>query len=195
MSFSSSPSVDLTRREAIRRAGLLLGVALSPSLLNGVLRAKSGVAASAAPKASFSASQTETVAAVAERIIPRTDTPGAIDVGVPAFIDLMYGEYMTDEEKRTIAAGLADLEKRSKAAHTLSFAELAPAQQDALLKAIAVESQKKQKTFFHQMREATVLGFYSSEQIGKNVLHYNPVPGRFDPCVPIAEVGNVNWTK
>ena len=32
------------------------------------------------------------------------------------------------------------------------------------------------------------------EQVGKNVLHYDPVPGRYDGCVPIDQVGRRNWT-
>jgi tRNA-dihydrouridine synthase B len=33
-------------------------------------------------------------AAIADRILPRTSTPGARGVGVPAFIDRLYGEFI-----------------------------------------------------------------------------------------------------
>jgi hypothetical protein len=39
-----------------------------------------------------------------------------------------------------------------------------------------------------------VFGYFTSEQVGRNVLHYDPVPGRYDACVPIDEVGRRNWT-
>lgn len=192
----ASSAVDgLTRREAIRRAALLLGVALSPALVDNVLGARKQRAPGPANASSFTDSELDTVSAVAERIIPRTDTPGAIDVGVPAFMDLMYSGYMTLEDRKVIAAGLADLEKRSQSTHGKNFAELDSSRQDALLTAVARDSEKRQRTFFHQMRELTVLGYYTSEEVGKNILHYDPVPGAFLPCVPISEVGNVNWTK
>jgi hypothetical protein len=44
------------------------------------------------------------------------------------------------------------------------------------------------------MREATILGYFTSEEVGRKVLHYDPVPGRYDPCVPIGDVGSVVWT-
>jgi hypothetical protein len=31
--------------------------------------------------------------------------------------------------------------------------------------------------------------------VGREVLHYDPVPGRWDPCVPLAEVGDRLWTR
>jgi hypothetical protein len=39
-----------------------------------------------------------------------------------------------------------------------------------------------------------VLGYFTSEQVGRNVLLYDPVPGRYDGCVPIDQVGRRNWT-
>jgi len=193
---SSVNSHTMTRREAIKRAALFLGVAISPSLLTGALHAATtSVAFGALPPAFLSAKQLETIAALAERILPRTDTPGAIDVGVPAFIDLMVGKYFSADERRMFTAGLAEFDAVSAAKHQGAFASLPIAQQDALLMELAVASQKKDKTFCHQIRELTVVGYFTSENVGRNVLHYDPVPGRFDACVPLSEVGNRSWTK
>lgn len=197
-SFASS---DLTRREALKRAATLLGVAISPSILAGVLRAQ---AAPASRSASAGASgkpthltpkQFEAVAAIAERILPRTDTPGAQDVGVPAFVDLMYGEYMTDDEKRVFVAGLAEIDAVAAKQHRREFMKLSAAEQETALRRIAEASQKKEKTFFHLMKELTIVGYFTSEPVGKTVLKYDPIPGRYDPCIPLSEVGNVSWTR
>ena len=194
---TDNESSAITRREAIRRTVLLLGVAISPSLLGGVMQAAQSVAAAgAASKPVYlSANQAATAGAIAERIIPRTDTPGALDVGVPAFIDLMFGKFMSAEERKLFAAGLAEVDVRSGTAHRRSFAQLDTAQQDSLLKTLAEESQEKAATFFHQMKELTLLGYFTSEPVGKNVLHYDPVPGKFQADIPLAEVGNRSWTK
>src|SRR6185436_5462094 len=88
----------MTRREAIKRATLVLGMALSPSILAGVMHAQPASTGTSEKPRYLNARQFETAAAIAERIIPKTETPGALDVGVPVFIDLMYGEYMTPDE-------------------------------------------------------------------------------------------------
>ena len=185
----------ITRREAIKRAALILGVAISPSILAGVLSAQPAASGAKTTRTYLDPKKSATAGAVAERIIPRTDTPGAIDAGVPAFIDLMYGEYMTAGEQRVLVAGLAEIESTSVRLHHQSFTQLSAEQQDALLRSIADSSQKKEKTFFHQIKELTVLGYFTSEPVGKNVLHYDPIPGRYDGCIPLAEVGNVSWTR
>ena len=196
-SLSSAPvqtqRVDpMTRRAALKRAALFLGVALTPSLIANVLHA----AATPGTKAVFlSPAQLDLVTAIAERILPRTDTPGATDVGVPAFVDLMLGNYSTETERKVFAAGLDEVNAASFAAHAQSFVKISDTQQDAILLKIAVASQKKEKTFFHQIKELTVVGYFTSEIVGRTVLHYDPVPGRYEGCVPISEVGNVLWTK
>lgn len=194
-----NPSSDsLTRREAIQRAVALLGVALAPSILAGVARAQAAAASSvgaAAKPVHLSSSHFAIVSAAAERILPRTDTPGALDVGVPAFIDLMVGEFMTAEEKRMFIAGPGEVDAASQTAHRRGFAQLAAAEQEAVLKRIAEASQAKERSFFHQLRELTLLGYFTSEPVGKHVTHYDPIPGSYQSCVPLSEVGNRAWTR
>lgn len=185
----------ITRREAIRRTAMMLGVAVTPSLVSSVMRAQKAAAAGIAPPRFLSAGQFAIAGAIAERILPKTDTPGARDVGVPAFLDDMYGKYMTEEEKGVFAAGLADVDTLSKTTGQRGFAGLMPAQQDAVLTKVAVAAQKQEKTFFHLIKELTLLGYFTSEAIGKDVLHYDPIPGRYDGCIPLSDVGNRSWTR
>ena len=185
----------ITRREAIRRTALALGVALSPSLLSGVMSGQVATRTAADAPTYLSSPQFATVRAIAERIIPKTDTPGAIDVGVPAFIDLMYGKYLTETEKRVFAAGLADVARLSTEQGHRGFVQLSSVQQDALLTQVAKAAEQQEKTFFHLMKELTLLGYFTSEPVGKKVLHYDPIPGRFEGCIPLSDVGNVSWTR
>ncbi len=191
MNASPTPSgaQGINRREAIRRAAVLAGVAFSPAWLSLVER---GAAAAQGP--ALSAGQLADVSAAAERILPRTDTPGAIDAGVPAFISALYSGFMSDAERHMLTSGLDRLDVASRAAHGTVFAALTVDQQDAVLRGIAVAEEGQPQGFFRLFRSATILGYFTSEQVGKNVLHYDPIPGRYDGCVPLGDVGNRNWT-
>jgi hypothetical protein len=197
------------RREAIRRAALLAGVVVAPEWLMAVDPAFAKASASAKATADepagtqvgpvaagsrLTSAHAAIAGAVADRILPRTDTPGAADVGVPAFIDRLYGEFMTPAERQMLTDGLEAVDAAARIAHGSGFSTLTADRQDALLRTIARAEEGKPSGFFRLIRSATILGYFTSEQVGRNVLHYDPVPGRYDGCVPIDQVGRRNWT-
>lgn len=189
----SGDSFDMNRREAIKRAALFIGTAISVSTMAGALNAQSTIGGSSGKPNHFSRAKFELVGAIADRILPKTDTPGALDVGVAEFVDVMYGEYMTAEDKKTFAKGLSDVNKASRSACKARFAKLTGEQQDDVLRGIAKASEGKENTFFHKIRELTITGYFTSETVMKNVLNYDFIPGAYHACVPISETGNVVW--
>src|SRR6267378_6464466 len=83
--------------------------------------------------------QNETVATIAELIIPKTDTPGAREAGVPAFIDVMLADWGDDDQRQMIAAGLANVDERSRATCGKDFIGCTPAQQSEILEDLDYE--------------------------------------------------------
>src|SRR2546425_10951005 len=63
----------------------------------------------------LNAHQNETVATIAELIIPKTDTPGAREAGVPAFIDVMLADWAGDDQRQMFTAGLAEAGEPARA--------------------------------------------------------------------------------
>ena len=180
----------ISRREAIRRAALLAGVVVAPEWLMAVDQAVTP----AAQGPRLTSAHAAIAGAVADRILPRTDTPGAADVGVPAFIDRLYGEFMTPAERQMLTDGLNAVDAAARSAHGSGFSTLTADRQDALLRTIARAEEGRDQGFFRLIRSATILGYFTSEPVGRNVLHYDPVPGRYDGCIPIDQVGRRNWT-
>jgi hypothetical protein len=178
----------ISRRDAIRRAALLAGVALAPDWIELAARAQSPAA-----RAYFTPAQGAVIAAAAERILPRTDTPGALDAGVPAFLDRFYGEFMNAGDQQLLVSAIDEIEAAAKAAHSAAFATLSPAQQDAVLRGVATAQQDRTPSSFALLRTVTILGYFTSEIVGRTVLHYDPIPGAYDACVPIEQVGRRNW--
>ena len=194
---------SIDRREALRRAALLLGGALAAPAAARLLAACE--AAHAAPAAwaprALTPAQLEQVAAIAERIIPTTDTPGARAAGVHRFIDVMLAEYYDGAERAQFVAGLAEVDSRAREAHGRSFVRCSAARQTALLAHLDGEAfgadrrtdASAAQAFFRRMKELTVLGYYTSQPGATKELRYERVPGRYDGCVPLARVGRA-WS-
>ena len=132
----------------------------------------------------LSKAQGQVARALANVIFPKTDTPGAIDVGVPQMMDLVYGKYMDDEEKTLFAGGLDGLS-------AAGFADLSETDQAAAVTTMADSMDATDKAFLRKVRELTITGYFNSEEVCKNVTTYDPIPGSYVACVPISETGNV----
>ncbi|MCC6365226.1 MAG: gluconate 2-dehydrogenase subunit 3 family protein [Bryobacterales bacterium] len=88
----------------------------------------------------FTDSEFETVKSLADLIIPRTDTPGAVDAGVPFYIDYVVNS--NEEWKRQFRDGLAWLDRKSSSTHGKRFHELEEARQTALVTPLAAAADK-----------------------------------------------------
>ena len=131
-------------------------------------------------------------AAVSERIIPTTDTPGAIAAEVPAFIEMMLSEWYWPAERDTVMGGLTAMDAFARKNHGKPFAAVTHEQQDAILTlAMQQTLPDAPKDSFEHLRQLVIFGYYSSE-IGCTVERvYVPVPGRYDGAYPYSEVNRV----
>src|SRR5256886_15818064 len=174
MTQTSNDLID--RREALRRAALLLGGALSASTVAGVLagcEARRTPDGAWAPRA-LSSDQLDLVATIAEHILPETDTPGARAVGVHRFIDAMLADSFPDEERRHFLAGLSDVDARAQRSCGRAFLRCTVAEQRALLEqldreafaATASPPDRLPVAVFRTMKELTLVGSYTSQASG-----------------------------
>ena len=191
----------IARREAIGRLALgSLGVAAAPVWLEALTaraieRAEGWsterAAATAAwkPKA-LTAHQAETVATIAELIIPQTETAGARAARVHEFID----EVLYDDDPATrnkFFNGLSWIDQRSRGRYGVDFLKASPEQQVEILTPLSlpadpastpaaqkesayVPTQPLQQDrperppevaldFFRAMKSLTITGYYTSE--------------------------------
>lgn len=195
----------MNRREALQRTALVLGYTISAPLAAAVLNGcKAKPAITFVPKF-FNEDQARLISALAETILPRTETPGAIDAGVPGFIDDIVATVYGPAEQKNFSDGLAALAEQARAEIGDDFVDATPEQQLSFVKKQNTEllsgndaSQSegwwaagtgKTKPFFLELKELTVLGFFTSEPGATQVLQYKQVPGPFKGCVPLSEVG------
>lgn len=186
----------MDRRTALKRTALMMGGALSSSAIAGVLNGCTAKKQVDWKPVFLTEDQAAATAELAERIIPATDTPGAKDVGIPEFMDMMLNDVYTEEEQQHFVDGIAKLNQDSQSQYGEDFANLEPEQMDAIIQmqADAVQGYEGQgKPFFLMAKELVMLGFYTSEIGATQVLQYAQVPGRYEGCISVEEAGGKTW--
>ena len=195
----------MNRREVIQRATMILGYAITGPALTGILNGcKAAPEQTFAPEF-FTNDQASLVAALTEIIIPRTDTPGAIDAGVPMFIDRMLKEVYPKESQQTFLKNLAAFDEGARKEHGNSFLDCDDKEKIAYFKKVHDDAFQNgtgslssswwnagvndSKPFVLELKELTLLGFFTSEPGATQVLQYKQVPGPFKGCVPLKDVG------
>lgn len=105
--------------------------------LGGYLAFVSGACARRSPLAAarfFSADARRTLDAACERLLPADQDPGALELGVPDFIDrALAGDPYYAALRGPLAAALATLDGDARAQHGRAFAALDAIDQDALM--------------------------------------------------------------
>ena len=169
------------RRAAVLRIGALFGLAGLGDL--GLV----ADALAAAPKANaapelLTPAELQLTGVLAELVIPRTDTPGALDVGAHRTVDHLLAVCAPAPDQAAFRAGLARVEGAARADGGKAFAALPAARQAALLRALdggAAPFGAQDQAFFRQLKGYVAFAYYTSEAGASQELAYLPVPGGF----------------
>ena len=181
---------SLSRRALLQLAGLaalpsLARADAAPDDWDADLHAQ----AAQRPATLFRADERALVAAMSDAILPRTDTPGALDVGVPAFIEFITAEWMTETERTEFRAGLAALEAHAVAGYGRTWPALDPVQRMGELDwaALPMEPDHPARRAYRRLRGHALHGYLTSERVRREVLKVNITPGHYRGDVPVSQ--------
>ncbi|MEO8622675.1 MAG: gluconate 2-dehydrogenase subunit 3 family protein [bacterium] len=174
----------MKRRDLLRAFGAATALALLPHDALAVwTRASTGIR----PAAGLRDDQLALIGALSDTIFPRTDTPSATDVLVPAFVDVVVSENYTDADRDAFVAGLAALDAQVKAATNASFVDLDVAARGLQIEALegAANRRAEPARTYWRLKGLIVHGYFTSEPVMKSVLKYEIMPGAFDGNAPM----------
>ena len=153
----------------------------------------------------FDAHQNATVSAMADLIIPRTATPGAVDARVPEFIDLILSDWSDDRSRTSFLHGLAAVDELSRQSFGRDFVGSSPQQQAEILRLLGEEmARDAQKVaanprgargglpephgnFYFTLRQLVLTGYFTSEAGAAQQLHFQVIPEHLEACAPLAK--------
>jgi len=196
----------MDRRKALQKVGLLAGAAVAlPSAISLLQSCKDTPRLTWKPEF-FSDIEAKTISGIVDIILPRTDTPGALDVNVDVFIDKVVAQTYDTQGQQKMKADIAAFNEACKTDFGAGFIDLNTEKKITVLQKAEKTSGKfnpgvwgktvgKQEPigFYRSLKSTAIWAYMTSEEIGEQVLSYDPVPGNYEPCKPVSEVGN-KWS-
>jgi hypothetical protein len=184
----------MDRRQVVKKIALMVGGSISlPTLL---AMKQNALSKNISDDLIFTEHQRLIVADVSQQIIPKTNTAGAIDAGVPAFIEIMLKDCYQLPEKESFISGLQNL-------HQLDYLNKSKDEKVQILKTIEQNNKGLMKAynvqqskigdnedkelmtntknglpFWRLMKELTLIGYFTSEVGLKDSFEYVPIPGK-----------------
>jgi len=127
--------------------------------------------------------------AIADTILPKTESPSASEVRVVEFMDLLLNDVWEPEVVGSFIEGLGKFDDECKSANQISFTKLRQEQKIAYLepidKMVMSEDYGETVPFYYTFKRLCLTVYYSSEQGVKQNLDYQPVPGAYQADVEL----------
>ncbi len=188
----------MKRREALKQSGWLVGGAISLPTLASVLQSCGSQETLSWTPLFFDESEARFISAYVDTLLPVTETPGGLDVKVDVFLDYVYNGMLTPEAQQGIKESIAALNQECIDTYGAKLPELS--EEDRIEQfqkweentatfnpgvwGTAVGDQEP-VGFYRQLKSAALWGYFTSEEVGKNVLRYDPIPTSYDACIPL----------
>lgn len=183
----------MDRREFVKRLSAGMGASLTPGMLAAIL---SGCEARNDTSGLLTPGELQVLESLSEAIIPTTDTPGAIDAGVPQYIEMMLAEFTPSDRVEVLRAQLNWVSSWLARHDAGRLEDVADNNRNVLLAALddqafgsgtADETPPGEPPLFAILKPLTVAGYYSSKAGALQELHQSPFEEFKD--VPFDEVG------
>lgn len=186
----------MQRRDVLRLLASGTALQLTPLKMLAFARTARALVAEQPSPRILNPHQYATAKTMAELIIPRTDTPGATDVGVADFIDLILAEWCDDSERERFLKGFADVDARSQALFGGEFTSCTAIEQSQILIDLGQQmgggdrSRRSRRAtrsapspdFYPMFRRLTLTAYFTSEAGATKALNFEIIPDGYRGC-------------
>lgn len=179
----------LLQRRQVFQSLIALSAVGGLAACGGAEQSSTGQVAGAAAPGYFNASEMALIAAVAQTIIPMTDTAGAVQADVPVTLQNLATDWGDAEFQQYWRDGLAALDLALTTDSGDGFTSLSPSEREAVLATYdaGVFAGTISDGFYRDFKATVVQAYYMSEPGATEELAYEPVPGEFIGCVPLSD--------
>jgi len=113
------------------------------------------------------------VAGIADVIFPRSDTPGANDVGVTDWVDLIVAEYYAPADREAFTSGLDVIDAQVRSSRGAAFVDLGAEARREVVAGLDAPADRRtpEARAYARLKSLVVHGYFTSERVERDVLH------------------------
>ena len=201
MKLNKTKSFKASRRQFLKSSSSVVGLACIIGPVTACTQ-PSAVAVTEAIATNLEQNEFQLLARMGDLLIPATDTPGALEAGVPQFIDTLLSDWAGEKTRLEIRAAITGLDEHADSQHNTLFLSLKGSDQLSALASYEEECFSKQDEApltpdsidyavgYRRLKSLIYRGYYHSEIGCTQELQYQLIPGpeaRQD--APLSEVG------
>lgn len=171
----------MNRRDTLKRLAVTTGGLIAiPSWANGW-----SLNDLVSHATTFTTTEQELLASIADTIIPAGDNIGALSVGVDKFLAKLFDKCYEKDIQDNVKAQLNALQKTAQSSFDKPFSACDQMQRQELLLKLSVSEDKMEKDFFDLIKSETIRGFNTSKEVMTNYLNYKVAPGHYYGCADV----------
>ena len=187
----------MDRRTAIKYTTLLTGATLSTTFMSGFLSGcKPDNPGNHYQPLHLSKEEYDFLSSLTDTLLPATNTPGAVELGVPETLESIVAKCYDDKEQEVFSQRLQLINTRLTSTISGDFAALSGKERLQRVHTLetSLEDDSDIEKAYHEIKANVVSCYLSTEYVGTNLLEYLPVPGEYQPCIPTSELNGKAWT-
>ncbi|MFT6215954.1 MAG: hypothetical protein ACJAS3_002355 [Roseivirga sp.] len=206
----------MERRQALKNLGFGSMALFTSSVMFGALQGCTSAPTVNWVPVFFNPEEAAQLEKVVDGILPKTETPGGLDAGVANHFDAALASVYKDREAEYFKRGLSVFVRNYNASNEASFDKATTAQMTdavnayfkkyeedpSLMKSYRESSSDEgEKTddfveiyFVTTVVDGSFWSYFTSELVGETVMAYDPIPVKYEGCLPYTP-GQKSWSS
>ena len=199
----------MKRREALKSITYTTGMAMSASAFMSLLQSCQSKDPLTWTPEFMMEEEAYVVEKIVDMVIPRGDSVGALDLNIHIFLDSYMKECYTEGDVKKFRSGINVFMARFQESVGSVFSEASKEEKEKFIQDIyssyneraqelyvwidddrtpdapqpGEEDEYNLVKFLIDIRQTTINAFFTTEKVGKEMLQYVPIPGKYKGCV------------